>query len=452
MAFSSQVGKVLAGPWRAVAILSVTQILAWGAIYYTPVLMVPIIAAERGWSKAFTMGGYSLGILSAGLAARLVGGLIDRYGGHRVMPFGSLLGAAGLIALPYVTSQAAYLAVWVVLGVAMAASLYDPAFASLGRIFGAAARRPITVLTFAGGLASTVSWPATRALIDGVGWQHTYAIYAALLLLIAAPLHAALPRVQAIVAPPPAAAPGSSAPAHFAPRGRAFALVVLAFAVYAFVPSGLLAHLLAMFGRAGIDPQVAVFIGMIFGPCQTLARLGEFTFARNVHPLGVARFAVASLLAAFALLAAFGLTTPVAISVHAAVRHQQRPHHAVPRHRSARAVRRLRLRPHHRSHRGARARHPVGFAAGRRLHRGAHQRPHRGRAVGRRRRHRARLLPDGAAPGVYSALRLTRVNNFWLTNQWSFNRVLERERRLAVALARTGRAFGPDSATSRSRR
>ncbi|BAT58703.1 major Facilitator Superfamily protein [Variibacter gotjawalensis] len=313
MSFASRTSDFFAGPWRAVVFLGVTQVLAWGAIYYTPVLMVPLIAAERGWSKAFTMGGYSLGILTAGIFARFIGSFIDRYGGHRVMPFGSLLGAAGLLALPHVESQIAYLAVWVVLGAAMSASLYDPAFATLGRIFGAAARRPITMLTLAGGLASTVSWPTTRALIDGVGWHNTYLIYAALLLFVAAPLHALMPRTRASVTPSPTP-DGAPVPALLQPRGTAFALVVLAFAVYAFVPSGLLAHLLSMFGRAGIDPQTAVLLGMIFGPCQTLARLGEFTFARDVHPLTVARFAVASLLIGFALLAIFGLTTPVAIA------------------------------------------------------------------------------------------------------------------------------------------
>jgi MFS family permease len=82
-----------------------------------------------------------------------------------------------------------------VLGVAMAASLYDPAFATLGRIFGGKARAPITTLTLAGGFASTVSWPATQFLIDAIGWRGAYLVYAALLALVAAPLHAfALPR------------------------------------------------------------------------------------------------------------------------------------------------------------------------------------------------------------------------------------------------------------------
>ena len=91
----------VAGPWRAVLVLGVTQILAWGAIFYTPVLIVPLIAAERGWSITFGMAGFSLALLTAGLVSPRTGFLIDRFGGHRVMPFGSLLGALGLVGLVY---------------------------------------------------------------------------------------------------------------------------------------------------------------------------------------------------------------------------------------------------------------------------------------------------------------------------------------------------------------
>ena len=167
------------GDWRAVPVLGVTQILAWGAIFYTPVLIVPLIAAERGFSITFAMGGLSVGLLAGGCIAPTIGGLIDRHGGHRVMPFGSLAGAVGLVAITYAASPVTYYAAWIVLGAAMAASLYDPAFATLGRIFGANARQPITVLTLAGGFASTVSWPTTYALLQSVGWKGTYLVYAA---------------------------------------------------------------------------------------------------------------------------------------------------------------------------------------------------------------------------------------------------------------------------------
>jgi len=68
------------------------------------------------------------------------------------------------------------------------------------------------------------------------------------------------------------------------------------------VPSALSAHLLAIFGRAGIDATTVVAIGTLFGPAQVLARICEFTFARNVHPLWVGRFAVGLLVFAFIML------------------------------------------------------------------------------------------------------------------------------------------------------
>src|SRR5215470_17344454 len=231
----------------------------------------PDLAVDRGWSTTFVMGGFSLALLAAGLVSPLMGRLIDRHGGHRIMPVGSLLAALGLLALAHVEQRISYLAVWLLLCIAISASLYDPAFATLGRIFGAAARRPITVLTLAGGFASTVSWPATHVLIDLWGWRGTYLVYAALLALVAA-----------------------------------------AFAAYAFVPSGLSAHLLAIFGRSGIDAGSVVAIGALFGPSQVLARIGEILFARAVHPLLVARFAVGMLLAGFGLMAIVGLSLPVA--------------------------------------------------------------------------------------------------------------------------------------------
>ena len=301
--------ELVRGPWRAVPVLGVTQILAWGTIFYTPVLIVPRIAADRGWSIALTMGGFSFGLLVAGLVLPYVGRAIDRYGGHVVMTAGSLIGALGLALIVHAADPLAYYAVWTVLGLAMAASLYDPAFASLGRIFGAAARRPITALTLIAGFASTVSWPATHFLLEGVGWRGTYLVYAALLAAVAAPLHAlALPRGRAEAAAGPRAQ-AEAPPRVLSPRGLPFVLVASAFASYAFVPSGMSANLLEIFARSGIDAGTVVWIGALYGPAQVGARLIEFAFGLNVHPLWVVRFALAALLCAFVMLAIFGIST-----------------------------------------------------------------------------------------------------------------------------------------------
>ena len=313
----------------------------------------------------------------------MVGRSIDRFGGHVVMTVGSLIGALGLFLIVHAAQPLAYIAVWMVLGVAMAANLYDSAFATLGRIFGGDARRPITALTLAGGFASTVSWPATHYLLERVGWQGTYLIYAALLVCVSAPLHAlALPR---------------TATKRTAGRDRrrrrrrrccprmacTFVLVASAFAAYAFVPSGLSAHLLAIFGRAGIDAGTVVWIGALFGPAQVGARLIEFAFGRDLHPLWVARFALASLLRGLRHAGAarhFGADRG---GLCADVRRRQRARHHHARRGAAGAVRRRRLRAADRAAGRAVSADAVGGAAGDGLRGRAHLRPG-GAGAGRR--------------------------------------------------------------------
>jgi MFS family permease len=216
------------------------------------------------------------------------------------------------VLITHATNPITYCLVWMLLGLSMAASLYDAAFASLGRIFGMAARRPITALTLAGGFASTVSWPVTHLLIESIGWRGCYLVYAAVLALVNAPLHALLLPRERVAGDAPAPEITKKPVTLLPAKGLTFVLVASAFASYAFVPSGLSAHLLAIFQRNGIDAGTAVFIGALFGPAQVLARLIEFSFGRNLHPLWVARFAFGALLVAFLLLALTGMSPIVA--------------------------------------------------------------------------------------------------------------------------------------------
>ena len=305
--------KAIQSPWRGVLVLGITQIITWGTAFYSVALVVPLIAAERGWSLSFAMSGFSLALLAAGVASPRMGAAVDRHGGHWVMATGSLVGAAGLLAIVHATHPAAYLAAWIVLGLGLSCSLYDAAFATLGRIFGAAARKPITILTLAGGFASTAGWPATHLMVGIAGWDGTYLVFAAILALVCAPLHAlALPRGRADRSGP-AATQGNARPETVLPsNGIAFYLVAGAFAAYAFAPAALSAHMLTIFERNGIDAASVVVIGALFGPAQVSARMLELGFGSRLHSLALARIAVGILAAAFALLAIAGLSIPTA--------------------------------------------------------------------------------------------------------------------------------------------
>ncbi len=304
---------LLFGPGRAVSVLSFTEILAWGILIYPPVLTMPHLVADHGWSLAFGMAGFSIGLVTSGMLSPTVGHLIDRHGGNIVMSLGALAGALGLVLLTVAEQRPAYLACWLLIGVAMSSTLYDPAFAALTRIFGASARRQITFVTFAGGFASTVGWPATHFLLEHLSWRGTYLTFAAVLAFVVAPLNAfALPRTVA-VAPLPAVSTSTALPvAPMRPEGWPFILLVAAFALHFFILSGVTSNLLAMLQRGGMDAATVVAVGAMFGPAQVAARLVDFILAGRTHPLWIARGAVTLTAFAFAMLAFVGASPLVA--------------------------------------------------------------------------------------------------------------------------------------------
>lgn len=310
---TAKLRAVVFGSSRAVTVLSITQVLTWGILIYPPVLTMPALTAAHGWSLAFGMAGFSLGLIVSGLLSPTVCGWIDRHGGNGVMGAGALAGAAGLAGLAFADHPLAYFACWILLGGAMSASLYDAAFATLTTIFGATARRQITFVTFAGGFASTAGWPATHLLLAELGWRGTYLVFAAIYLLIVAPLHYfALPPAQHHATSVVASASSEPAVVWLPPGGRPFFLLAAAFAIYAFILSGLTSNLLAMLQREGLPAAGAVAIGALFGPAQVAARFADFVLAHRTNPLWIARGAVAVVACGLAMLAFAGISLPLA--------------------------------------------------------------------------------------------------------------------------------------------
>jgi predicted MFS family arabinose efflux permease len=151
-------------------------------------------------------------------------------------------------------------------------------------------------------------------LLQEIGWRETYGVFAAVLALVIAPLHAfALPRSHH--APSPLVAPAAAATAPVAllqPQGWLFAVMVAGFALYAFILSGATSNLLALLQRGGLGAAEAVSVGAMFGPAQVAARLADFVLAGRTNPLWIARGALALMAAAFALLVLVGISLPVA--------------------------------------------------------------------------------------------------------------------------------------------
>ncbi|MFZ2328089.1 MAG: MFS transporter, partial [Rhodoferax sp.] len=149
--------------------LSLAQLISWGSVFYTFTLIMGPVERDLGLGRAESSLAFSLALLAEGLMAFPVGRWIDRGHERAVMTTGSLLAGVCLLAHGWVSSVAGLYAVWVGLGIAMAAVLYSPVFAVVTRRFPHDFRRAIITMTFLGGLASTVFIPLTAWLIDGFG-------------------------------------------------------------------------------------------------------------------------------------------------------------------------------------------------------------------------------------------------------------------------------------------
>ena len=158
---------------RAIWTIGVGQLVNWGVLYYAfGVLLVPV-EQSLGAPRWLVAGAFSLGLLVSAIAAPVIGRLADRGQGPAVMQAGGLVAAGLLIAWAMVPTIWMTYAVWAGLGLCMAAILYEPVFAIVGRAFRDAddRLRAIATVTVMGGLASTAFLPGTTFLVGRLGWQ-----------------------------------------------------------------------------------------------------------------------------------------------------------------------------------------------------------------------------------------------------------------------------------------
>src|ERR1700722_12990053 len=200
-----------------VAAIGVTQTLAWASSFYLPAVLATPIARDVGLSTPWIYAALSLGLGVSAVLGPLLGRRIDGHGGRTVLCGSNVAFAAGLCSLALASGPVSLIFAWLVLGVAMAAGLYESAFASLTRLYGYDSRGSITGITLIAGFASTVGWPISAFLEHSIGWRGACLSWAAVHVVLGLPLNAwALrdshregrhePAVAAGMAPSPAAA------------------------------------------------------------------------------------------------------------------------------------------------------------------------------------------------------------------------------------------------------
>ncbi|MDI3402583.1 MFS transporter [Streptomyces cavernicola] len=284
-------------PRAALPALCLTQITGWGVVYYAFPVLNPQITADTGWSAGGTTAAFSAALFVSAVAGIRVGRILDHRGPRTVMTTGSAIGAASLIVVATAPNLLVFAAGWLLAGLAMASTFYQPAFAALTRWWAPDHVRALTIVTLAGGLASTVFAPLTATLADHLSWRATYLVLAAILAVVTVPAHAFALKAPWPQAPSATTETGGSA--QQAAHSRPFLLLGVALTISAFAMSAVVIALVPLLLERGYTTAQAAWALGLGGAGQTLGRTLYEGLAR--HTSTTARTA--------ALIALGGLTT-----------------------------------------------------------------------------------------------------------------------------------------------
>lgn len=175
-------------PGFAVGALAFAQVVAWGILYYAVLVAAPAIADDTGWSTEAIFAAITAGLLTSALCAIPVGRWLDRRP-RTVMVVGAVVGCLALLVASFSPSIWVFAASWIVCGAAQACVLYQAAFTVITHRYQSRRRGPLTLVTLAGGLASTAFAPLTGWLILEFGWRSALILLASVLAAVLIPIY-----------------------------------------------------------------------------------------------------------------------------------------------------------------------------------------------------------------------------------------------------------------------
>ena len=261
---------------RVVTILSTTEIVSWGVLYYAFPVLLTSITRDTGWSPTHATLAFSVSQVVAAVFGITVGRVIDRSGPRAVMTAGSLLAIPAVVLIAEAPGYPLFLCGWIVAGVAMSGVLYPPAFVALTHWAGDRRVSALTAVTLVGGLASTVFAPLTAFINASVGWRSTYLVLAGLLAVITVPLHwigLRHPWPAGLQHGDDAAEPRR--PARGTSRSRPFVLLAVALSITSLAGFAVVVNMVPLLEERGMTSELAAVALGLGGVGQFV---GRFTY------------------------------------------------------------------------------------------------------------------------------------------------------------------------------
>lgn len=269
---------------RAVALLGLVTIAAYGTWWYAFGVLLDPIRLDTGWSESALATSFAIGSVTIGLGAIGGGRLIDRLGARRVLLVGSLGGGVGLLIAASATNIVVFfVSAAVGMGFFGALGFYHVTMTAAVQLHPESPARAIAHLTIWGAFASAIYLPATAWLVERFEWRTTVRLLAASAIvsfLLAAWL---LPirKTSADASPPPVRDVIAATLRPGAPR-RLSTVV----AMFGIGMSTVLVYQVPAMTAAGLALTTASTMAAVRGFCQLGGRL---PIAALVRVLGVDR-------------------------------------------------------------------------------------------------------------------------------------------------------------------
>ena len=273
--------------------LGFTQIISWGSGFYIPAVLAVPISVSLAITTELFFWAFTVSLLVSGLMGPRIGKFIDKLGGRKVLPFGSVAFFIGLSLLATATEPIQLFIAWFFIGIGGSMGNYDAAFATAVNFFGNKSNSVIAGITVFAGFSSTISWPLTTLLFNQFGWREAIWFWAVAHLILALPLHLTIPRSEA------KEIPDMTGPIRkmIKRRFRFDSLLIvfaLMFALEGFIVSSVNTTLPFMLQELGASVELALLAAVLLGPFQVMARVLLVAMGSRATPIMVAAISIAA--------------------------------------------------------------------------------------------------------------------------------------------------------------
>ena len=209
------------------------------------------------WSREVFSIGIALQNLFWGIGQPFAGAVADRFGAVRVLCFGAVLYALGLVSMAYMSNAATYgITSGLLIGFGLSGCSFNLVLAAFSKLLPDSKRNmALGMGTAAGSLGQFLFNPLAVGLIGSVGWQSTFLIFAVTTLAV-------IPLSLSLATPAASRLPGQGAPQSVvgalreAFGHRSYVLLVLGFFTCGFQLAFITAHLQIYLTDKGLLPWV----------------------------------------------------------------------------------------------------------------------------------------------------------------------------------------------------